>query len=65
MAKSVISDMDGVIYRGSHIIEGAQDFVSRMLSSGLPFLFLTNNSEQSGLDLQKKLEYRGIHGLSA
>jgi len=65
MAKSVISDMDGVIYRGSHIIEGAQDFVSRMLSSGLPFLFLTNNSEQSGLDLQRKLEYRGIHGLSA
>ena len=65
MAKrSVISDMDGVIYRGKTMIKGADDFVARMLESNTPFLFLTNNSEQTPLDLQRKLEGLGIHGLS-
>jgi NagD protein len=63
MGKKVISDMDGVIYRGSLLVDGAQDFVNRLLDTKTPFLFLTNNSEQSGLDLQRRLEHRGIHGL--
>ena len=29
--KNVISDMDGVIYRGSKLIPGAKDFVQRLL----------------------------------
>lgn len=64
MIKGIISDMDGVIYRGATLIDGAQDFVNRMTTSKIPFLFLTNNSEQSGLDLQRKLEAKGIHGLT-
>lgn len=62
--KAVISDMDGVIYRGGQIIDGAQSFISRLRENGNPFLFLTNNSEQTPLDLLKKLERMGISTLS-
>lgn len=61
---SVISDMDGVIYRGKELIPGAQDFVAHMRANDIPFLFLTNNSEQTPLDLKRKLEGMGIHGLT-
>jgi NagD protein len=61
---SVISDMDGVIYRGKSLIPGAQEFVEHMRSNGIPFLFLTNNSEQTPLDLLRKLEGLGIRGLT-
>lgn len=63
MIKSIICDMDGVIYRGKELIGGAQDFVAKLLSTGTHFLFLTNNSEQTPLDLKRKLEAMGIHGL--
>jgi NagD protein len=61
---SVISDMDGVIYRGGRLIPGAREFVEHMRAQGIPFLFLTNNSEQTPLDLQRKLDHMGIPGLS-
>ena len=61
---SVISDMDGVIYRGKELIPGAQEFVGHMRENAIPFLFLTNNSEQTPLDLQRKLAGMGIHGLT-
>ena len=63
MKKSIISDMDGVIYRGSQIIEGAADFINRLIKAQIPFLFLTNNSEQTPIDLRKRLENKGIHGV--
>lgn len=62
--KSIISDMDGVIYRGKQLIPGAQDFVQRLLASKIPFLFLTNNAEQTPIDLKLKLEQLGIVGLT-
>ena len=61
---AVISDMDGVIYRGKKLIPGAQDFVAHLRADDIPFLFLTNNSEQTPLDLVRKLEGLGIHGLT-
>ena len=64
MAKSIICDMDGVIYRGKQLITGANEFVQRLLSSKTPFLFLTNNAEQTPLDLKLKLEHLGIHGIT-
>ncbi|WP_232522604.1 HAD-IIA family hydrolase [Chitinibacter sp. FCG-7] len=64
MVTSVISDMDGVIYRGKQLIDGANEFVQKLLADKTPFLFLTNNAEQTPLDLKLKLESLGIHGLS-
>jgi NagD protein len=60
---SIISDMDGVIYRGNQLIDGANEFVERMISSETKFLFLTNNSEQTPRDLKRKLNKMGIKGL--
>ncbi|WP_228098209.1 HAD-IIA family hydrolase [Chitinilyticum piscinae] len=64
MIKNVISDMDGVVYRGKQLIPGAQAFVDRMLAARIPFLFLTNNAEQTPYDLKLKLESLGVHGLT-
>jgi NagD protein len=61
--KNIISDMDGVIYKGKTIIPGAKEFVDRLISTHTKFLFLTNNSEQTPLDLKRKLETMGISGL--
>jgi NagD protein len=62
--KSIISDMDGVIYRGKALIPGAREFIERLQARAVPFLFLTNNSEQTPLDLQRKLEGLGLPGLT-
>ena len=62
--KSIISDMDGVIYRGKKLVPGAKEFVNKLVTNKTPFLFLTNNSEQSALDLKRKLESLGIEGLT-
>ncbi len=55
--------MDGVLYRGGRLIDGAVDFVKRLIESKTQFLFLTNNSEQMPIDLKRKLELLGISGL--
>ncbi len=60
---SVISDMDGVIYRGKELIPGAREFVERLKTTETKFLFLTNNSEQTPIDLVRKLKGLGIDGL--
>jgi len=54
-------DMDGVIYRGSHLIPGADRFVQSLLASNTPFLFLTNNSQRTRRDVQIRLKRMGIH----
>jgi NagD protein len=57
-------DMDGVIYRENQLIPGAPEFVDALLSTGTPFLFLTNNSAPTGEDLAVRLRHLGINGLS-
>ena len=63
MAKCVISDMDGVIYRGSELVPGAKDFVERLIDTKTPFVFLTNISELTPRELLQKLESKGLKGL--
>jgi NagD protein len=58
--KSYIMDMDGVIYAENKLIEGAKDFIDVLIDYGNKFLFLTNNSRQTPLDLSKKLAMLGI-----
>ncbi len=59
----LVSDMDGVIYRGKSLIPGARDFIEKLHQKGIRFLFLTNNSEQTPLDLKRKLESMGLTGV--
>lgn len=65
MKTGYLIDMDGVIYRENRLIPGATDFVAALLSTGTPFLFLTNNSAPTPEDLAVRLRHLGVTGLSA
>jgi NagD protein len=53
-------DMDGVIYRGNQLIPGAERFVARLRREGIPFRFLTNNSQRTRRDVALKLRRLGL-----
>jgi NagD protein len=57
--------MDGVIYRENNLIPGAAEFIQTLLTTGTPFLFLTNNSAPTPEDLAVRLKHLGIDDLSA
>ena len=58
MRKAYLSDMDGVLVRGSTLVPGADGFIRRLQRAKVPFLVLTNNSLYTPGDLQARL--RGI-----
>lgn len=53
-------DMDGVIYRGHSVIDGAVQFISQLVEQRIPFLFLTNNSQRTRRDMAAKLTRMGF-----
>src|SRR5256714_6800439 len=58
--KHYLTDMDGVIVRGTTVIPGAAEFLQRLRTQGIPFLILTNNSQYTPRDLQVRLAYMGL-----
>src|SRR5262245_40621071 len=52
--------MDGVLYRGSELIPGADDFIGQLRSRRIPFRLLTNNSQRTRRDVVAKLARMGI-----
>src|SRR3990172_11283474 len=60
MSRGFLIDMDGVIYRGSELIPGADRFIQSLLDKDVPFLFLTNNSQRTRRDVVTKLRRMGI-----
>jgi NagD protein len=52
--------MDGVIYRGTELIPGADKFVARLRREKIPFRFLTNNSQRTRRDVALKLCRLGL-----
>lgn len=58
--KNYLSDMDGVLLRGSTPIPGAADFIKRLRDKNIPFLILTNNSQYTQRDLHVRLLYMGL-----
>lgn len=60
LRKGFLIDMDGVMYRGSQLIEGAVEFVHLLREQDIPFLFLTNNSQRTRRDVATKLARMGI-----
>lgn len=57
---SYVCDMDGVLYRGDHLLPGAAEFVARLRRGRHKFVFLTNNAERTPRELQRKLARLGI-----
>ncbi|USH00477.1 HAD-IIA family hydrolase [Thermococcus argininiproducens] len=56
----IIFDMDGVIYRGKELIDGAEKVIEFLRSHGIPFVFLTNNSTRNARMYREKLKEMGI-----
>ncbi|MBQ7106068.1 MAG: HAD family hydrolase [Clostridia bacterium] len=55
-----ICDMDGVIYHGNQLLPSAKKFVDWLKKENKKFLFLTNSSERSRLELHQKLLRMGL-----
>lgn len=58
--EGIISDLDGVVYRGNAAISDAIEAFERWQASGLPFCFVTNNSTHTPEDIVRKLETFGL-----
>ena len=55
-----LCDMDGVIYHGNRLLDGAAEFVSWLVREGKKFIFLTNSPERTPHELSMKLERMGL-----
>jgi len=58
--RAFIIDMDGVIYHGNLLLKGAAELVEWMDKNQKSYLFLTNSSERSQIELAQKLSRLGI-----
>ncbi len=55
-----ICDMDGVIYHGRRVLDGAKRFVDWLRANDKEYLFLTNSPARSPKELSLKLSRMGI-----
>lgn len=60
MKNGLMIDMDGVIYAGETLIDGADAFIKQLLEKKIQFTFLSNNSQRTRLASVEKLEKLGI-----
>ena len=60
MKHGYLIDMDGVLYRGTEVIPGADAFIAQLRERRIPFRFLTNNSQRTRRDMMAKLARMGI-----
>lgn len=58
--RAFIIDMDGVIYHGNRLLKGAAELVDWLNANNKSYLFLTNSSERSPIELSQKLARLGI-----
>lgn len=58
--KGFICDMDGVIYHGNELLPGADLFIDWLKKQNKKYLFLTNSSVRSQVELAQKLARMGL-----
>jgi NagD protein len=58
--KGFICDMDGVIYHGPKVLPGAKEYVDWLKKENKQYLFLTNSSERTPMELRQRLARLGI-----
>src|SRR5699024_8159653 len=61
--KTYLLDLDGTMYCGDTLIEGARIFVDWLLASGRSFLFLTNNATRTARQNVADMEMLGYRGI--
>ncbi|MFK2826502.1 TIGR01457 family HAD-type hydrolase [Bacillus sp. B190/17] len=53
--KGYLIDLDGTMYRGKEEIKEARYFIQRLHEKGIPYLFVTNNSSRTPIQVAEKL----------
>lgn len=59
-ARGVLFDLDGTIYEGSRLIEGAGDILRYCREEGVPFRFVTNTTSKPRASIVEKLAGFGV-----
>lgn len=54
-ALTVLCDLDGVVYRGGSALPGVREALERLVASGIPVFFITNNSTRTPLATAEKI----------
>jgi 4-nitrophenyl phosphatase len=57
----LLIDLDGTLYKGNQIIEGADKLISELNRLAVPYLFITNNSSKTPADVEHHLRSLGIN----
>ncbi|CAM4153214.1 TIGR01457 family HAD-type hydrolase [Lederbergia lenta] len=58
--KGYLIDLDGTMYRGTEGIKAAIDFVHKLKTNGIPYLYVTNNSSKTAKQVADHLNGFGI-----
>ena len=61
--KTYLIDLDGTMYRGTEIIEGAKEFIDACIANNDHFVFLTNNAKRTkkqNVEHMVKMGFTGI-----
>lgn len=58
--KAVVSDMDGVLWRGQEPLPGMPDFFAFLRQNAIPFALATNNSGRHPAEYVRKLDAMGV-----
>ena len=58
--KCFLLDMDGTIYLGNELIDGAKEFLKTLRDKNIKYIFLTNNSSKNKDKYVEKLNKLGI-----
>lgn len=61
--KTYLIDLDGTMYRGSEIIDGAKEFINNLLVHKKRFVFLTNNAKRTKRQNVEHMEQLGFSGI--
>ncbi|MCF0136894.1 MAG: HAD-IIA family hydrolase [Oscillospiraceae bacterium] len=58
--KLFLLDMDGTLYLGDEVFDGAVDFIHTIKNTGREYIYLTNNSSRAGVDYVTRLRRLGF-----
>ncbi len=61
MYKGYLIDLDGTAYNGTDVIPETIEFTNELIKKEIPFLFVTNNSSATELDVVDKLNNMGYN----
>ena len=62
---AVVSDMDGVLWRGAEVLPGVAELFGRLRQRSIPFVLATNNSGKEAEAYAERLRGLGLTGVTA